>query len=82
MRLIDGNQRQIGPAQTVQRARGQQPLGRDIEQIELAGGEKVRDPIILVGLELGMQGAGRHAELAQGGHLIVHQRDQWRDDQP
>ena len=80
MRLVDREQRELQARQPLQRAVAQQPLGRDVQQIELLLDQVARDAARLGGIEIGMQRAGGHAELAQRRHLVVHQRDQRRDD--
>ncbi len=55
---------------------GEQAFGRDVEQVEHAGIEVAADAAMLVGIKLGVQGGGGDADLAQGGDLVVHQRDQ------
>ena len=37
MRLVDRKQRDAGLVEKCEAARGQQPLGRDIEQVKIAG---------------------------------------------
>ena len=80
MRLIDREQRQREARQAVHGAVAQQPFGGDIEQVELLLDEVAGDGAGLGGVELGVQGAGVDAELAQRGDLVVHQRDQRGDD--
>ena len=80
MRLVDGDQGDVEPGQPLLRARAAQPLGRDIQKVKPAGIQLTADPALLVRLEFGMQRPGRHAQLAQGGHLVVHQGDQRADD--
>ena len=79
MRLVDREQRQPQPRQPLQRAVGQQPLRRDVQQVELLLDQVARDAARLGRIEIRMQRAGRHAELAQRRDLVVHQRDQRRD---
>ncbi len=80
MRLVDREQRELQARQPLHRAVAQQPFGRDVEQVELLLDQVARDAARFGGIELGMQRAGRHAELAQRRDLVVHQRDQRRDD--
>ena len=79
MRLVDGEQRKLQARQPLQRAVRQQPLRRDVEQIELLLDQVARGAARLRRVELGMQCAGGDAKLAQRRDLIVHQRDQRRD---
>ena len=80
MRLVDGDQGDPPPRQSLQRSLAKQPLGREIEQIEPAGLELRRDPRGLCGSSSECSAAAAHAELAQRRNLVVHQRDQRRDD--
>ena len=80
MRLVDREQRERQARQPIHRAVAQQPLGRDIQQIELLLDQVARDAARLGRIELGVQRAGRHANLPQRRDLVVHQRDQRRDD--
>ena len=43
MRLVDGEQRDLDVREHLQEARRRQPLGRDIEQVELAVRERAPD---------------------------------------
>jgi hypothetical protein len=43
MRLVDREQRDARAVDEVEAARHQQPLGRDVEEVELAGGERALD---------------------------------------
>ncbi len=79
MRLVDREQRQRQARQPLHRAVAQQPLGRDIQQIELLLDQVARDAARLGGIQVGVQRAGRDAKLPQRRHLVVHQRDQRRD---
>ncbi len=80
MRLVDGHQRDPLPLQSRQGAAAEQPLRRDVDQVEPAGIQHPADLALFVRRLVGVHGRRRDAELAQGGHLVVHQRDQRRDD--
>ena len=80
MRLIHRDQRQTQARQPVRRAVAQQPFGRDIQQIEPFLDQVAGDGARLRGLKLRVQGTGVDTELTQRGDLVVHQRDQRRDD--
>ena len=80
VRLVDREQRERQPVEPVEEAVGEQPLGRDVEQVDLARGGLPADPALLRGREAGVQELGADAELAQRGHLVLHQRDQRADD--
>ena len=79
MRFIDGKQRQPQSRQPFQHAVRQQPFRRDVEQIELLLDQITHHTARFCEVEIGMQCAGRYAELAQRCHLVVHKRDQRRD---
>ena len=66
--------------QAVHRAVAQQAFGRDVKQVELLFDQVAGDGAGLSRVEFGVQRAGTDADLAQRGHLVVHQRDQRRDD--
>ena len=80
MRLVHREQRQRNPRQPVHRAVGQQPFGGDIKQVQLPLDQVAGDRARLGRIDLGVQRAGVHPDLAQRRHLVVHQRDQRRDD--
>ena len=80
MRLVDREQRELQARQPLQRAVAEQPFRRDVQQIEPLLDQIARDAARLGRLKIGMQGTGRYAELPQRRHLIVHQRNQRRDD--
>ena len=60
-------------------ARRQQPLRRDIEQIEIAGEQPLLDRGGFVEDQRGIQHRGLDAGLEQARDLVAHQRDQRRD---
>ena len=80
VRLIDGEQRHRAAVEQPQGGLGPQPLRRQVEQVELAVQEGVLDPAALVGILRGVEEAGPHAEHGQRVHLVLHERDQRRDD--
>ena len=62
------------------RQRGvKQPLGRDVEQIELAGDQPRLDRGGLAGRQRGIQHRRLDASLDQARDLVAHQRNQRRD---
>ena len=78
MRLVHGDQRQLGALEEVLEALIGGALRRDIEQVQLTIGEGAHDrrPVFVRAGERG----GADADRARGGDLVVHQRDQRRDD--
>jgi hypothetical protein len=80
MGFIDGDQGNSLASQAVECARAEQALGGDVEEVESAVIEQVRDAGDFAWFELGMQRAGGDTELPQGRDLVVHEGDQWGDD--
>ena len=58
----------------------EQPLRREIEQLEAAVPQIGDDVALLGAAQRRVQERGRHARFAQRAHLILHQRDQRRHD--
>ena len=80
MRLVDGEQRDLVARQQRQRALLHEPLGRDVEQVERAGRELALDCVLRRAVERRIEERGFDADVAQRVDLILHQRDQRRDD--
>ncbi len=80
MRLVDREQRERDAREPVERAVAEQAFGRDIQQVERALRQITRDLARLVRIKLRVQRAGGDADLTKCRDLIVHQRDQRRDD--
>ena len=79
MRLVDRDQGQRHLRDQAAEALAGGALGRDVEKVELAALEPVdRLGAIIVGRG---QSGGADAEFRGGADLVVHQRDQGRDDQ-
>ena len=81
VRLVDGDQTQRQFRQPIHHGPGRQTLGRDIQQVQLAGAGRRPDGRTLVQRHAGIQTGGRHALLFQRLDLIGHQGDQGRDHQ-
>ena len=79
MRLVDREQGDLGAAEQGEAARRQQPLRRDIEQIEIAGEQPRLDRGGLLAGQRGIQHRRLDAGLEQARDLVAHQRDQRRD---
>ena len=80
MRLVDRDQRQHFLVDQLAESLGRRPLGRDIEQVEIA----VAEPLdrLLRGFASARGQRRRLDAIALGrSDLVVHQRDQRRDDQ-
>ena len=81
VRLVDGEQRQLRQAlQEIQHARLHQALGRQVEELDLAAADALGNAALLLGAQGGVERHRGHAEFVEGGDLVVHQRDQRRDD--
>ena len=81
MRLVHGDQRHADAPQHAQRRPRSQPFGRDIQQLEPPGLQRIPH---FGGLFLGIargQRPGLYPGLAQRAHLVAHQRDQRRNHQ-
>ena len=79
MRLVDRKQGDVGAAEQIEAARGQQPLGGDVEQIEVAGEQPRLDRGGFLERQRGIQHRRLDAGLEQSRDLVAHQRDQRRD---
>jgi hypothetical protein len=79
MGLVDGEQGDAAAVEQRKEPVGEQALGSDVEQVQ----GPVQQPAFglggLVGGERGIQAGRAHSELAEGIHLVLHQRDEWRD---
>ena len=82
MRFVDGKQRQVAAVvqavEQAQKARRVQPLGRGIQQRDLAGLQPPFHVLRGVKVERGVEKRRIHPRFVQRTHLIVHQRDQRR----
>ncbi len=76
MGFVDGEQGNAAARQQGQETAGEQPLGRDVQQFQLAGGQLALYPGGGFAIQGRIQVFGAHAQLAQGFHLVLHQRDQ------
>ena len=80
MRLVDGEQRDRRPRQLGEEALVVEPLGGDVEELQAAGAEAVGDVARLGVLEARVEPRRVDALADEGVDLILHQRDQRRDD--
>ena len=79
MRLVDGEQGDVDAVEQGQEAPGQQALGRDVQQVELAGEQlpfDVGSGVCIESEEL--RKAARTPSWSQRFDLVLHQRDQRR----
>ena len=79
MGFVDGDQRQRRAVDQPPERVGRRPFGRDIEQVELARAEPLDRPLA-VRIGRGQRHRTDSHRLGRA-DLIVHQRDQRRDDQ-
>ena len=82
VRLVDGEQRKPGLREQAEAALGQQALGRDIQQIELAAPRAALDLRGLRPAQRRIEKRGAHPELGERRDLVLHQRDERRDHHP
>src|SRR5205085_10452073 len=79
MRLVDGDQREIGAGDEAAKGVAGRALGSYVEQVELAVVEALNGSVaIRVG---GGQRRGTKADRVGAADLVVHQRDQRGDDE-
>jgi len=75
MRLVDGNECEPALREQLQAARCQQPLGRDVDEIELTAAHPRFDLRRLRAGQGRIQERRAHAELGQRRDLVLHQRN-------
>ena len=80
VRLVDGEQGDGAAVQQLDGLPHAQPLGRQVEQVELAGEVGVLDLAPLERLLRRVEEPGAHAERGQRVDLVLHEGDQRRDD--
>ena len=80
VRLVDREQRDPAAIEQPHRRFGPQPLRRQVEQVQLARQERRLDPPPLARLLGRVEEPGPHAQRGQRVHLVLHQRDERRDD--
>ncbi len=81
VRLVDHEEGGTPPQDRLAELPGAQPLGRDVEQLQLAG-EPAPDHLPPVCRREGaVEERRRDATSLEGIHLVLHQRDEWRNDE-
>ena len=80
MGLVDGDQADVEPAQRRQHLLGHQPLRRHIKQPRLTSDGAPPRGNVLRPVDRRIDGVGRDPGKAQGGHLVVHECNEGRDD--
>jgi hypothetical protein len=78
MRLVDREQRDICALEEIERVALEQPLGRHIDETQIAASDPLEDRAVLGRIVGRVQARCRDAVSAQLRHLIAHQRDQRR----
>lgn len=79
VRLVDGEEGDLAAGEQIQGALQTQPLGRQVQQVQLPREELGLHHAPLVEVLRGVHEPGAHAERPQRVHLVLHQRDQRRD---
>ena len=82
VRLVDREQRHLAPLEQPQRRVGPQPLRSQVQQVELAVQEGILDAAAGIRILGRVQEIRPHAEQPQRVDLVLHERDQRRDDHP
>ncbi len=80
MRFVDREQRDLCGVEQFEAAIGDEPFGRDVENVDFARAHLALDGLLLGPGERRVQEIRAHTGFAQGGHLVLHQRDERRDD--
>ena len=82
VRLVDGEEGDAGleTVDALEEALGHERLGGDVQQVELAGVQGAQHAARLVRLERRVVGGGADAGRPQRVDLVLHQRDERRDD--
>ena len=79
VRLVDREQGERDLVEPVEEPVAQEPLGGQVEQVELARGGLPANPALLLGRQARVQERRAQPQLAQRHHLILHERDQGAD---
>src|SRR5580698_6229396 len=80
VRFVDREERERHSLEPIERVRARQALRRKIKKAVLAGAGFAYDPILLVRRERTVQQRGWNAHLSELRDLILHQRDQRRNN--
>jgi hypothetical protein len=80
VRLVDGEEGDRSRVEKTLGALARETLGGDVEHVELARDVRALDPGSLGGILRGVEEGRAHADSGQGIDLILHQGNQWRDD--
>ena len=82
MRLVDGEEGDRGAIEQAEHALLHEALGGDVKQVQPAGRELALDGVLPAAVLGRVEEGGAHARLLQGVDLILHERNQRRDDEP
>ncbi len=80
VRLVDGDERQVLLPEEASEAVHHQPLGRDVEDLDVPPLNGIDDVVLLVGRLRAVEPRRGDAALTQRVDLVLHQRDERRDD--
>ena len=79
--LVDGDQRAVEFSHQVAEAVKGEALGGHVDELVLAAGHGAHALADDIAAQGARQVGGRHATSLEGGDLVVHQRDEWGDDE-
>ena len=78
MRLVDGQELDLGALEQSEHVRPHQPLRRDVDEAQFAAHQAIEHSAVFVRIVRGIERRGGNAGAAQLRNLIAHQRDQRR----
>ncbi len=78
MRLVDGQELDLGALEQIERVRPHQPLRRDIDEAQFAAHQAIEHRAVFVRIVGGIERRGGNTIAAQLRDLIAHERDQRR----
>ena len=81
VRLVHGDERDLGPAERIGKGGALQPLGRYVEQAVDIPAQAAEHLAVLLRAQAAVEAGGGDARAAQGVHLVLHQRDERGDHQ-
>jgi hypothetical protein len=80
VRLVDREEADARAFEQIEKARRHETLGRDVEQVDVAFAQGAFGGGGLGAGERRIEIRGAHADFGERGHLVLHQRDEGRDD--
>ena len=81
MHLVDDDLAELQPVERRLQSLGAEQLGREVEELQGAVLDLLPDPRPLAPIDAAMHGRSGDTQEPELGHLVVHERDQRRDDQ-